>query len=548
MSADRALLRAKLREARHGLEHALGESKFKTVFLSLAYPCVAAVAFGISYAGLRQLASFPVIGTLLAERVVALMFFGASVMLVLSTVIIGLGLLYRSQESEYLLGLPIPAHTAYRVRAIESVTLSSWAFVLLGLPFAGAMAVAFDYGGRYVIAFAILGATLAWLSGNAGLLLVLAFGRWLVRGKAWLSVVAVMAVVTVVLVLGRRPDAVMPGPTALAILRMLLARTGWTRSGLFPSHWASASLEAFLSGQLLDSIRWFAPLALGSFALWRVNLHVSHVVYPSVWSVAQSTASRRRKPTTLSGALKLMLGMLRPRGRALLRKDLLLWGRNPVFWGQTAIFFGLLALYFLNLRTLRYDELSMLWRSVAAILNVSAVSLVTGALTTRFLYPSISTEGPRFWVLGLAPLPRSSILKHKLVLGLVWFSPIAIGLGALSSVMLRLPRFHLFWSVALLVLVTPTLSCLAAGLGAAFPSRRQESTEKAVSGFGGTLTLALSLFYLLSVMVLGSRALHLKMTGTPGWGACLLGALALSLLGGVGAMIAGVRRLERMEF
>jgi ABC-2 type transport system permease protein len=542
------LLRAKARETRHGLACALRESTFKTVFLSLAYPGVALVAFGISYMGLRYLSAFPGVGGLLADRLVALLFFGASIMLFLSTVVVGLGLLYRSAESEFLLGLPIPPHAAYRVRALESVALSSWAFVLLGLPFAVAMAVAFRHAAVYVPAFAAVSGALAWASANAGLLVALLAGRWLVRGRAWLILIVGAALLAAILILAQRPEEMPAGPSALALVRTVLARTGWTRSAVFPSRWAAASLKAILSRDLVAACQWLAVLVVSSAVLWRVNLHVAHALYPAAWSAGQGASSRRARRTAVSATLGAALGWARPVGRALLNKDLLLWGRNPVFWGQTALFFGLLGLYFLNLRTLRYDELNLFWRTLVCVLNVAAVSLVTGALTTRFLYPAISMEGPRFWVLGLAPVNRGSILRHKLLLGLVWFLPTALGLGLLSSLMLRLPRFQFVWSLVVLALAVPTLCALAAGMGAAFPSRSHESTEKAVSGFGGTLTLALSLLYLLGLVAAGTMSLRLHMVWRSDWALFLLGAIVWSGVFSLGAMLAGTRRLSRMEF
>ncbi len=542
------LVRAKLREARHGLGSALRESTFKTFFLSLAYPAVAAVAFGISYMGLGNLAAFPGIGSLLAARVVGLLLFGAFAMLIVSTLVVGLGLLYGSSESEFLLSLPIRPHDAYRIKALESVTLSSWAFVLLGMPFAVAMAVAFGYGVAYVLAFALVSGALAWVSGNAGLALALLFGRWLVRGKTWGIGLLGVAAMIVAGVAVRAPENVARGPSTLAVLRQLLARTAWTRWEVFPSRWAAAGLEELLGRSWVGAVQWFGLLALLSAVLWRLNMHLASAAYPSAWSAAQEGSSRRASRSLASRLLTRALAPLHAHRGALLRKDLLLWGRNPVFWGQTALFFGLLGLYFLNLRTLRYDELTLFWRTLVCVLNVSAVSLVTGALTTRFLYPSISMEGPRFWILGLAPIRRSSILRHKFLLGLVWFGPMALGLGLLSSLMLRLPPFYVGWSLGIIVLVVPTLCALAAGLGAAFPSQQAESTEKAVSGFGGTLTLAMSLLYLLSVVVLGMVSLRARALARTPWTFYALIALGLSVIAGFLAMRAGRRRLERSEF
>jgi hypothetical protein len=39
-------------------------------------------------------------------------------------------------------------------------------------------------------------------------------------------------------------------------------------------------------------------------------------------------------------------------------------------------------------------------------LNLGVVGLILSTFTTRFVYPMISLEGRRFWILGLLPVHR----------------------------------------------------------------------------------------------------------------------------------------------
>ncbi len=94
-------------------------------------------------------------------------------------------------------------------------------------------------------------------------------------------------------------------------------------------------------------------------------------------------------------------------------KDLRLFRRDPLQWSQFLIFLGLLMLYFLNIRRFTYDVSSIAWVNMVSFLNLAVVGLLLSTFTTRFIYPMISLEGRRFWILGLLGVRRETILWSK---------------------------------------------------------------------------------------------------------------------------------------
>ena len=110
-----------------------------------------------------------------------------------------------------------------------------------------------------------------------------------------------------------------------------------------------------------------------------------------------------------------LTSMLPAQMRLLIIKDLRLFRRDPVQWGQFLIFFGLLALYFFNIRRFSYEVYYKGWVNMVSFLNVSVVALLLSTFTTRFIFPMISLEGRRFWILGLLPLRRETMLWSKFV-------------------------------------------------------------------------------------------------------------------------------------
>ena len=125
-------------------------------------------------------------------------------------------------------------------------------------------------------------------------------------------------------------------------------------------------------------------------------------------------------------------------------KDLRLLLRDPVQWSQFLIFFGLLATFFLNIRRLSYDIDHATWVNMVSFLNLAVVGLIMSTFTSRFIFPAISLEGRRFWVLGRLPIRRETILWSKFLFAAIGsIAPCGI-LILLSDVMLRVLPMVLF--------------------------------------------------------------------------------------------------------
>src|SRR5207302_11465397 len=105
--------------------------------------------------------------------------------------------------------------------------------------------------------------------------------------------------------------------------------------------------------------------------------------------------------------------------------------RDPAQWGQILIFLGLAALVFANLRSAYYQEVARPFQNGISLLNLTATGFLMCAYTGRFIYPMLSLEGRKFWILGLLPLER-----EKLLWGKFYFS--AIGTLVMGEVMCNL--------------------------------------------------------------------------------------------------------------
>jgi ABC-2 type transport system permease protein len=199
------------------------------------------------------------------------------------------------------------------------------------------------------------------------------------------------------------------------------------------------------------------------------------------------------------------------------------------------------------------------YRNWVSLLNLCATGLLLSAYTGRFIYPMLSLEGRKFWILGLLPLRRERLLWGKFAFSATGGLLIAEFLVLLNDFILELPPIAVALHVLTVAALAIGLSGLSVGLGACLPNFRETDPSKIAVGFGGTLNLLAGLVYLLLTIGLIAGPWHVaaaQETDAPlglGEGAWVLGLrvfLGVLLCAGAVAipLRAGAGALRRMEF
>jgi ABC-2 type transport system permease protein len=243
--------------------------------------------------------------------------------------------------------------------------------------------------------------------------------------------------------------------------------------------------------------------------------------------------------------------------RLLIVKDLRLFRRDPMQWSQFIIFFGLLGLYFANIRRFSYDVNYVAWVNMISFLNLAVIGLILSTFTTRFIFPMLSLEGRRMWILGLLPLSRDSILWGKFLFAASGCAIPSCLLILLSDLMLGISSLIVLIHQLICVLLCVGLSGMAVGLGAKMPDLREESPSKIAAGFGGTLCLVLSASYIVIVVLCTALPSHFYLsviqtdmdpTWVQAWLALgTIAAIATAVLATYVPMLIGLRAFRALE-
>jgi ABC-2 type transport system permease protein len=506
VSATGAILAAKLRMGGHALAGVRNESKLKIAVISVAAVALWWGAFQLFYWGFVSLRRFTVdpsgasadLGDLLMARLLSVFALALFVMLVFSNVLIVHSTLYRSREVAYLVQAPLSFRTLFLVRFAESVVFSSWASAFLGSP----LILAYGLTGHAAPSFYAAAVAFylpyvaipAALGGIVAMLLVRFAPRLRVPG---IIAMAVAAVVWLFFYMRRSIDV--DQLTEQLFVTTLLDATAPSQSPFLPSHWAARGVLTAEAGLYGESLFLFLLLVSNALMLTWVATETANALFYRGWSArAGSERARLRPPGRgILGRLDSLLRPLREPHRALVVKDIRLFWRDATQWSQFVIFFGLMAFYIANLRNRGLTGESVFWRTWVACLNMTACTLILATLTSRFVYPLVSLEGRRFWILGLAPLTFRQLVWQKFALSVATCSVFTVGLAVLSGYVLRLDPAPYALSVYCVAAANLGLAGLAIGLGSLYPNFEEDNPARIVSGMGGTLNFLLSMAYIL---------------------------------------------------
>jgi len=273
---------------------------------------------------------------------------------------------------------------------------------------------------------------------------------------------------------------------------------------LSPSWWIAEGIMASARGLWLRACLFAGVLVSNVFLAGLAAERIGDAWLYHAWQKVLASKRRTRRRQALSWPGKQAWFPASDTG-AIVLKDLRSLLRDPVQWTQGLLFFGLLGLYFFNLRNLQYHLLDPVWRNLIAFLNIFSLSAIMCSFCSRFVYPQLSLEGQGFWILGLSPISMGRVLMIKFGIALAGMLVISISLTKLSMAMLGVEGGVRLTAILTACAMSLALCGLATGLGAVFLDLKQSNPAAIISGFGGTLNLALSLLFMcLAILPFGA--------------------------------------------
>jgi ABC-2 type transport system permease protein len=551
---------------RNGLRVALEHGRTRLFTMLGTSVFVFAFTFAVGWYLFDQLVSrnIPLKGQIV-EGLFDLMFFTLGTMLLFSTGLILYASLFTSPEARYLLCSPARADRIFATKFQAAVGFSSWGFVVLGIPIFLAFGLVSGVPWYF---YALLPAYLlgyVLLPGSFSASLCLLLVRYMPRNrKQFLAVVGVLVAIGVGFWLykvgmGLKKSAVTGGKE----LDDLIGQFDLFRSGFTPSHWMTRGLMSAARGDLTGALVPLAQVWSNGLLLYVLAAWIAKRVYRTAYDRMAGGGRGKKiyRPSWLDRGMEALVFYLDKRTRVLVVKDFRTFRRDPTQWAVLAIFALLMMLGASNFRQYASAGLAVMDKYAVSLMNLSGTAILLCAGLSRFVFPLISLEGRKFWILGLTPVSRDQLLWGKFVFAFTGSLLIGETLILLSDVLIGLPPEGIVLHAAVMALVAAGLSGMNVGLGAYLPNFRETDPSKIVVGFGGTVNMVAGLGFL--VIVIGTMAVPMhtvqlaKAAKVAAGGSAdinplvYLGVPVGVVVGVLGAWLplrAGARSLRAMEF
>ena len=494
--------------------------KIISVFVILTFSTGATYFF---YRIFNTLLEIDGIGQPLLMRILAITLATVFAMLVVSNLITGIATLYRSDEISFLFSKPVSVQTIFLSRFFDNLVYSSWSLAVLGVPIIIAWGMTYDLSWYYVLIFIIFGLfPLVLISAiiGVGLLAGLVFLASKTSAKvAMLLIGAIIMASLAYLALERDNSLIVEGAARTSTVERYLATLSQEdRSVALPSNWLSFALIGIVVNDPGRSAFFICLLSLTSI-VWLKWLTTSlGGEYYANWSAFNEIVGKKGIKGQAKAAQRFTNGWLPNPLNAMLRKDLLLFRRNPNQWGQFLILVAFLLIYLFNLMYVssRLDFDNPFWKTLVLFLNFAFTGFILATLSVRFVFPLISLEGRSFWVVRSAPVSINLLFWEKFFLAFVVFMGLCELIVWFTNRVLNVPAAMMTLTTVGTFLMGAALTGLGIGMGALFPDFKEESPMKIASTPGGILTVVISLLYvamMVSILAWPARGYFVYLMG-----------------------------------
>lgn len=452
------------------------------------------------YWGFRFLFQMDWFSGYLIQLLFGLFFSALWVMLIFSTSILVYSALFNATDARTMLIGPIPADDIFAYKFHEAILFSCWGFLMLGSPMIITYGVAISAPWTFYPLSAAFLVGFCLLSGSLGALLCMVVISVCPRNRKQASL---LLIVVLVVVAGSNAYTawrqVTQGTMSRNALIHFLEQAQLTTLPVLPPHWMSQGIQAATRPDNYTRPIMFLMLVVSHALLsYLVATAVYRLGYRRAYDAIQSHAQHRARSRRSLAYVSIahLLKFLTPGVRALVIKDIKTFARDPIQFLQLLILTGLLCLYIITLGSSQTYSQNPFWKNIVGLLNLLVMALFLNVFTSRFVFPLLSLEGQKMWVLGLAPISRRSIMWAKFALSASGSCLLLFGLTVLNVQMLRLDALI----ISIQFLMVPVLCCgssgIAVGLGARFADLKQTDPSKIAAGLSGTLNLVVSLIYM----------------------------------------------------
>ena len=472
------------------------------------------VLFFFTFRVLTYFSSQEMIGDILARHLLAMVFLTFFSMLIFSHIITALSNLYLSQDLELCYSSPASLAELFLSRSFYTVIDSSWMLLVFGLPVMIAYGIVYSAGLNYYLSLIYVSFPLIIISASLGIMVIMILVRFFPAQRArdimmFLSIILIILLYLLFRFL--RPERLVNPDEFISIAQYLGALKA-PDSPYLPSHWATdllwARLTMYSGSQTLNYLLLWST----AFAMVVIDIWLAGLIYSEGFSRAQE--AKRRSHTGKRILEKIVSVITRPLGpdtTSLIAKDIRIFFRDNSQWSQLLLLGALVVVYLYNFSVLPLERSpikSIYLQNALSFLNIGLAGFVISALSARFIFPAVSSEGQAFWIILSSPLSPRRFLWSKFFAYLLPMLILAEVLIIYTNYLLKVTPFMMALSSVTIFFLVFGIVSLGVGLGAVYPNFRHENIAQVATSFGGLVYMISSSVFIALVIILESGPVY----------------------------------------
>jgi len=494
--------------------HATGAKK-KALIMSFVGLAFWAGMFALSSRVLIYFQSVEVIGDLLAHHLLAMVLLTFFSLLIFSHIISALSNLYLSNDLQLCHSSPADLEEVFLSRAVFTVIDSSWMVIIFGLPVMMAYAYVYRPGPGYYATLIHMGFALAIIAAGIGILftmiLVSIFPAHRTRDIIMLlSILLIVGLYLMFRIL--RPERLVDPEAFFSVMQYLTALKA-PDSPYLPTHWIGETLWDCLQKSSGKSHLFHIMLVWSTAAaIVVINVWVAGAIYFTGFSKSQEAKIRRSGRRILD---LFMNFLTRPMGydlASVMDKDVRIFFRDNTQWSQLLLLGALVAVYLYNFSVLPLAKSPIkieFLQNELAFLNMGLAGFVLSAISVRFIFPAISSEGGAFWIIRSSPLSLKRLLWGKYVLYLIPMLILGEILIIITNYLLHATPFIMIVSSVTMLLVVCGIVAMGIGFGALYPNFNYQNIAQVATGFGGVMYMIISSVFMAIIIILEAGPVYI---------------------------------------
>jgi len=492
-------------------EELSGKSLLKSLSASLIYILFAIGIFFFTRNIITYLLEEVKIGMFLLHRFIFVVLFIFFMTVNIGNIVVSYSTFFKTREVGFLLTKPISFTKIFLIKFLDNFFYSSSTLLLMVTAALAGYTAYFGLPWTFIpFASVVLILPFMFIAGTFGaitLLIIMRFAASFGVKKVLVTIASVYVTATIIFYTFSSPVQLVAN--VFDYFPNINYYFGFLENPaikFLPNHWVADALYWISSGKFIAAGWSIYLLIVISILFIILALLLAKNWFYKTWLVflnLSNELSVKKKRNDKVASIFEKKSSLNPSREALLKRELLLFFREPSQWTHFLVMAFLITIFILsisNVDVMVMNAYNIYLKTIVYLIIYLFNVFLIASMSLRFIFPLVSLEGEAIWKIRSAPVNYKKMMLTRLFM---YFSVIFV-MGQLLNFVSNYQFSIILTLISQLntAFVTVTLVSLNFGMGAAYANYKEKNPIRVASSQGASLTFLFTIIYLVFLTVL----------------------------------------------